>query len=52
MISSKKYESNKKVLIVAPDDVCNVDTFKFKKGNLEKIYEKGYKYTKKYNKII
>ena len=48
----QKYEENKKVLIVAPDNVCNVDTLKFKKENLEKLYEKGYKDAKKIEEFL
>ena len=43
---------NKKVLILAPDNVCNVDTLKFKKENLEKLYEKGYKDAKKIEEFL
>jgi len=48
----EKYEKNKKVLIVAPDDVCHVDTLKYKKENLEKLYEKGYNDAKKIDDFL
>lgn len=36
-----------KVLIVAPDDTCGVDTLKRNKENLLRLYEKGYTDAKK-----
>lgn len=39
----ENFVENDKVLIVAPDDVCGIDTLKMKKENLLKLYDKGYK---------
>ena len=36
------YQEEGKVLIVAPDDSCGVDTLKREKDSLEKLYLKGY----------
>lgn len=35
-------EKEGKVLILAPDDCCGVDTIKFEQESLEKLYQKGY----------
>lgn len=40
---AKEYARQGKVLIVAPDDTCGVDTLKRDKEALKKLYEKGYK---------
>lgn len=39
---AKMYAAEGKVLIVAPDDTCGVDTLKREKTALEKLYQKGY----------
>ena len=39
---AKMYQEEGKVLIVAPDDTCGVDTLKREKDSLEKLYLKGY----------
>lgn len=39
---AKKYEAQGRVLIVAPDDTCGVDTLTRDKEALQKLYEKGY----------
>lgn len=39
---AKKYAKEGKVLIVAPDDTCGVDTLKRDKESLQRLYEKGY----------
>lgn len=39
---SKEYESQGRVLIVAPDDTCGVDTLTKNKEALQQFYEKGY----------
>lgn len=39
---SKEYESQGRVLIVAPDDTCGVDTLTKNRGALQRFYEKGY----------
>ena len=39
---SKEYESQGKVLIVAPDDTCGVDTLTKDRAALQRLYEKGY----------
>lgn len=38
---AKEYEKQGKVLIVAPDDTCGVDTLRKSKKSLVKLYEKG-----------
>ncbi len=40
---AQKYAKLDKVLIVAPDDTCGVDTLKRDKDSLNRLYEKGYK---------
>ena len=39
---AKLFARQGKVLIVAPDDTCGVDTLKRDKDNLLRLYEKGY----------
>ena len=39
---AQKYAKQGKVLIVAPDDTCGVDTLKKDKASLHRLYEKGY----------
>ena len=39
---AQEYAKQGKVLIVAPDDTCGVDTLSRKKEALQKLYEKGY----------
>ena len=39
---AQKYAKQGKVLIVAPDDTCGVDTLKKDKASLHHLYEKGY----------
>lgn len=39
---AKKYEAHGKVLIIAPDDICGVDTLTKNRDALKKLYEKGY----------
>ena len=41
VILAKEYEKQGRVLIVAPDDTCGVDTLKKSKKALKKLYEKG-----------
>lgn len=38
----QKYANQGKVLIIAPDDTCGVDTLKRNKASLHRLYEKGY----------
>lgn len=40
---AKEYARQGKVLIVAPDDTCGIDTLKRNKESLQQLYEKGYK---------
>lgn len=40
---AQEYAKQDKVLIVAPDDTCGVDTLKRNKESLNRLYEKGYK---------
>lgn len=40
---AQKYAKQGKVLIIAPDDTCGVDTLKKDKASLQRLYEKGYK---------
>lgn len=39
---AKMLQNEGKVLIVAPDDTCGVDTLRRDKQSLEQLYEKGY----------
>lgn len=39
---AQKYAKQGKVLIVAPDDTCGVDTLKRDRASLHRLYEKGY----------
>lgn len=48
----EKYVKNGKAFVIGPDDVCNVDTLKRKKSNLEKLYKKGYQDGKEIEKYI
>ena len=48
----EKYVDDKQVFVIGPDDVCNVDTLKFKKENLEKLYQKGYNDGQKIEKFL
>ncbi|MCD7823879.1 MAG: hypothetical protein LUG86_07710, partial [Oscillospiraceae bacterium] len=41
--TAKKLESEGKVLILAPDDTCGVDTLTKEKEPLDKLYQKGLK---------
>lgn len=38
---AKKYESEGKVLIIAPDDTCGMDTIRHDAEGMQKLYEKG-----------
>ncbi len=49
---TKEYAKQGKVLIVAPDDTCGVDTLKRNKESLQQLYEKGYKDGQKIAKYI
>ena len=40
--TEKEYAKQGKVLVVAPDDTCGVDTLKKDKASLHRLYEKGY----------
>lgn len=42
VVLAQKYAKQGKVLIIAPDDTCGVDTLKRDKGALRRLYEKGY----------
>lgn len=44
---AKEYAKEGKVLIIAPDDTCGVDTLKRDRGALQRLYDKGYKDGKK-----
>ncbi len=44
---AREYARQGKVLIVAPDDTCGVDTLKKDKESLRRLYEKGYSDGKK-----
>ena len=39
---AQEYARQGKVLIVAPDDTCGVNTLKRDKDSLQRLYEKGY----------
>ncbi len=39
---AKKYEAEGKVLIIAPDDTCGVDTLTKNREAIKRFYEKGY----------
>ena len=49
---AKEYESKGKVLIIAPNDTCGVDTLTRNKDALKKFYEKGYQDAKAINAFI
>lgn len=40
---AKEYEAQGKALIVAPNDICGVDTLTKNRDALQKLYEKGYR---------
>ena len=42
MSRAKKYEKDGKLLIVAPDDTCGVDTLTKDKSAMDRLYQKGY----------
>ncbi len=44
---AKEYAKQGRVLIVAPDDTCGVDTLKRDKDDMNRLYEKGYSDGKK-----
>jgi len=39
---AKQYEQQGKLLIIAPDDCCGLDTLTKKKSCIERLYQKGY----------
>lgn len=39
---AQEYARQGKVLIIAPDDTCGIDTLKKDKESLERLYQKGY----------
>lgn len=39
---AQEYAKQGKVLIIAPDDTCGVDTLRRDKDSLDKLYQKGY----------
>ena len=43
---AKEYESQGRVLIIAPDDICGVDTLTKDRDALKRFYEKGNQDTK------
>ena len=45
--AAQEYAKQGKVLIVAPDDTCGVNTLSRKKAAIQQLYEKGYKDAKK-----
>lgn len=49
---AKQYEAEGKVLIVAPDDTCGVDTLKKDRNALKILYEKGYKDAKEISRFL
>lgn len=44
---AQKYATQGKVLIIAPNDTCGVDTLKKDKKSLQRLYDKGYSDGKK-----
>ncbi len=44
---AQEYARQGKVLIIAPDDTCGVDTLKKDKNSLQRLYDKGYSDGKK-----
>ena len=44
---AKKYQKQGKVLILAPDDCCGMETLTKDKSALDKMYHKGYRDAKK-----
>jgi len=44
---AQEYAKQGKVLVIAPDDTCGVDTLKRDKKSLQRLYDKGYSDGKK-----
>lgn len=42
VVKAQEYARQGKVLIIAPDDTCGIDTLKKDKESLERLYQKGY----------
>lgn len=49
---AKEYEAQGRVLIVAPDDTCGVDTLTKNRDALKRFYEKGYKDAEKIRSFL
>lgn len=49
---AQEYAKQGKVLIIAPDDTCGVDTLKKDKAALERLYEKGYQDARKIEAFV
>jgi len=49
---AKQYENQEKVLIIAPDDTCGIDTLTKNKDALKQLYEKGYNDAKLIKKFL
>lgn len=43
ILGMRKYIESGKLLVVAPDDTCNVTTTKHRKDDILRLYDKGYK---------
>lgn len=49
---AKKYETEGKALIIAPDDTCGVDTLTRNREALKKLYQKGYQDAEKIHAFL
>lgn len=49
---ARQLEKQGKVLIIAPDDCCGLDTLKKDVSNLDKMYHKGYNDAQKINEFL
>lgn len=49
---AKEYESQGRVLIIAPDDICGVDTLTKDRDALKRFYEKGNQDTKEISAFL
>lgn len=49
---AKEYEAQGRVLIVAPDDTCGVDTLTRDRDALKRFYEKGYRDAEKISSFL
>ena len=50
--AAQEYAKQGKVLIVAPDDTCGVNTLSRKKAAIQQLYEKGYRDARKIEEYL